>query len=105
MKLLRLKTPDLVLLDVNMPMVDGIKTLQHIKDTTPNIPVVMLSAVNNSAMVARCKELGCSDYLPKPFRMEEIKGITAKLAEACGPLILWNDAGGPSIVVYPAEPS
>src|SRR5512141_1626788 len=67
MKLLKIKTPDLVLLDVNMPMVDGIKTLQHIKDTTPNIPVVMLSEVNNSAMAARCKELGCSDYLPKPF--------------------------------------
>jgi len=75
MKLLKIKTPDLVLLDVNMPMVDGIKTLQHIKDTTPNIPVVMLSAVNNSAMVARCKELGCSDYMPKPFNVRELHSM------------------------------
>ena len=75
MKLLKIKTPDLVLLDVNMPMVDGIKTLQHIKDSTPNIPVVMLSAVNNSAIVARCKELGCSDYLPKPFNVRELHGM------------------------------
>lgn len=74
-KLLKINTPDLVLLDVNMPMVDGIKTLQHIKETTPNIPVVMLSDVNNSAMAARCKELGCSDYLPKPFHVRELHGV------------------------------
>jgi hypothetical protein len=36
-------------------------------------------------------------------RMEEITRITAKLAEVCGPLILWNDAGDPSVVVYPAS--
>jgi CheY-like chemotaxis protein len=75
MKLLKINAPDLVLLDVNMPMVDGIKTLQHIKDTKPNIPVVMLSDVNNSAMAARCRELGCSDYLHKPFNVRELHGV------------------------------
>jgi CheY-like chemotaxis protein len=75
MKLLRLKTPDLVLLDVNMPMVDGVKTLKHIKDTAPNVPVVMLSGIDDSATIAQCKELGCSDYLPKPFNVRELHGM------------------------------
>ena len=75
MKLLRLKTPDLVILDVNMPMVDGIQTLRHIKDTSPNIPVVMLSAANDSATIAQCRDLGCSDYLPKPFSIRVLHGM------------------------------
>lgn len=75
MKLLRLKTPDLVILDVNMPMVDGIKTLKHIKDTSPNVPVVMLSGIDDNATVAQCKELGCSDYLAKPFNVRELHGM------------------------------
>lgn len=75
MKLLRLKTPDLVILDVRMPMVDGIQTLRHIKDTSPNIPVVMLSAANDSATVAQCREIGCSGYLPKPFSIRELHGM------------------------------
>lgn len=75
MKLLRLKTPDLVLLDVNMPMVDGIKTLKHIKDTAPNIPVVMLSGDQNAATINHCRELGCSAYLSKPFSVRELHGM------------------------------
>jgi len=75
MKLLRLKTPDLVLLDVNMPMVDGIKTLKHIKDTSPNIPVVMLSGIDDSSTIAQCRELGCSDYLAKPFNVRELHSM------------------------------
>jgi CheY-like chemotaxis protein len=75
MKLLKIKTPDLVLLDVNMPMVDGVKTLKYIKDTTPNVPVVMLSGINDSATVAQCMDLGCSDYLSKPFNVCELHGM------------------------------
>lgn len=75
MKLLRLKTPDLVLLDVNMPMVDGIKTLKHIKDTAPNIPVVMLSGDQTAATINHCRELGCSAYLSKPFSVRELHGM------------------------------
>jgi CheY-like chemotaxis protein len=75
MKLLKIKTPDLVLLDVNMPMVDGIKTLKHIKDTTPNVPVVMLSGINDSETLAQCMALGCSDYLSKPFNVCELHGM------------------------------
>jgi DNA-binding response OmpR family regulator len=60
---------DLVLLDVMMPEVDGFQVLQHIKQTpeTRDIPVIMISALDDMASIVRCIELGAEDYLPKPF--------------------------------------
>jgi DNA-binding response OmpR family regulator len=60
---------DLVLLDVMMPEVDGFQVLQHIKGTpeTSDIPVIMISALDDMASIVRCIELGAEDYLPKPF--------------------------------------
>jgi adenylate cyclase len=60
---------DLVLLDVMMPDVDGITVLRELKHDPRwrDIPVVMISAVDDVASVARCIELGAEDYLPKPF--------------------------------------
>src|SRR5437764_11170143 len=60
---------DLVLLDVEMPEMDGYQVLEHLK-TTPrlrDIPVIMISAVEELESVVRCIELGAQDYLPKPF--------------------------------------
>lgn len=60
---------DLVLLDVMMPKVDGYQVLQWLKaeDRLHNVPVIMISALNELASVVRCIELGAVDYLSKPF--------------------------------------
>jgi adenylate cyclase len=60
---------DLVLLDVVMPVLDGIGVLARLKadERLRHIPVVMISAVRDLDRVARCIELGAEDYLPKPF--------------------------------------
>ena len=60
---------DLVLLDVMMPKVDGYQVLQQLKadGRLHNIPVIMISALNEVDSVVRCIELGAVDYLPKPF--------------------------------------
>jgi branched-chain amino acid transport system substrate-binding protein len=60
---------DLVLLDVMMPVLDGIDTLARLKagERLRDVPVVMISAVGEIERVARCIELGAEDYLPKPF--------------------------------------
>jgi adenylate cyclase len=60
---------DLVLLDVMMPVLDGIEVLARLKtdERLRHIPVVMISAVSDLDRVARCIELGAEDYLPKPF--------------------------------------
>ncbi len=59
---------DLVLLDVMMPELDGEAVLRRLKDdpATRDLPVVMISAVDDIGRVARCIEMGAEDYLPKP---------------------------------------
>ncbi|HTT69399.1 MAG TPA: protein kinase [Gemmatimonadales bacterium] len=60
---------DLVLLDVMMPELDGFAVLERIKgaEETRDIPVIMISALDDMASVVRCIERGAEDYLPKPF--------------------------------------
>ena len=60
---------DLVLLDVMMPELDGYAVLDRIKGdpATRDIPVIMISALDEMAGIARCIEHGAEDYLPKPF--------------------------------------
>jgi CheY-like chemotaxis protein len=60
---------DVVLLDVMMPEMDGYAVLEHMKGdpTLRDIPVIMISALDELDSVVRCIELGAQDYLPKPF--------------------------------------
>jgi sigma-B regulation protein RsbU (phosphoserine phosphatase) len=60
---------DLVLLDVMMPEVDGYTVLRELKSDaqTRDIPVIMISALDELESVVRCIEAGAEDYLPKPF--------------------------------------
>ena len=65
----RAQSVDLVLLDVLMPEMDGYETLKQIKadPRLRDIPVIMISALNEIQSVVRCIEHGAEDYLPKPF--------------------------------------
>ena len=60
---------DLVLLDITMPGLTGYEVLQHLKnsETWRDLPVIMISALDEMDSVVRCIELGAEDYLPKPF--------------------------------------
>ncbi len=60
---------DLVLLDILMPEMDGYQTLERLKSDPDlrDIPVIMISAVDDMGSVIRCIEIGAEDYLPKPF--------------------------------------
>lgn len=60
---------DLVLLDVLMPEVDGYAVLEQLKSNpeTRDIPVIMISALDDMPSVVRCIERGAEDFLPKPF--------------------------------------
>jgi CheY-like chemotaxis protein len=65
-------TPLVILLDLNMPSLDGFQVLKIIKndERTRQIPVIMLSTTDNPAEVARCYELGCNVYITKPVEYE-----------------------------------
>jgi sigma-B regulation protein RsbU (phosphoserine phosphatase) len=69
LEFLRTREFDLVLLDVMMPKVDGFQVLARLKaeGRLHNIPVIMISALNEIDSVVRCIELGAVDYLSKPF--------------------------------------
>jgi DNA-binding response OmpR family regulator len=60
---------DLVLLDVEMPEMDGYQVLEQLKadPRLREIPVIMISAVEELESIVKCIELGAQDYLPKPF--------------------------------------
>lgn len=67
--LLQGELPDVILLDILMPALDGFAVLDRIKADTRlhDIPVIMISAVDEMESVVRCIEAGAEDYLPKPF--------------------------------------
>jgi CheY-like chemotaxis protein len=63
----------LVLLDINMPRVDGVEVLRRLKadERTAQVPVIMLTTTDDPREVKRCYELGCSVYVTKPVAYEE----------------------------------
>ena len=64
--------PDLVLLDITMPEMDGIATLRRLRAADPNVRVIMCSAISEHHMILRASQLGARDYIIKPFREERV---------------------------------
>ena len=67
--------PDLVLLDVLMPGIDGLETLERLRRMKPGMKVVMLSCVNDARKVVQAMRLGAHDYLTKPFQKAELDAV------------------------------
>jgi len=64
--------PDLVLLDLLMPGIDGLQTLEQLRQLQPGVKVVMLSCVSDTRKVVQAMRLGAHDYLTKPFQKAEL---------------------------------
>jgi len=69
--LARSERPDVALMDVKMPRLDGIEAARRILDERP-IPIVMLTAYGQQELVARAAEAGVFGYLVKPFREQDL---------------------------------
>ena len=67
--------PDLVLLDLLMPGIDGLQTLEKLRQTLPGVKVVMLSCVSDTRKVVQAIRLGAHDYLTKPFQKAELDKV------------------------------
>ncbi len=76
---------DLVLLDINMPRMNGIECLAALKKhpTWALVPVVMVTTEGREADTKRALDAGASAYVTKPFRHEDLRSVISSLPERC----------------------
>jgi len=72
LNMLKMVQPDVILLDIQMPVMDGITALPEIKKNWPNIKVVMLTMLEDHSMITKLMELGANSYLSKTSDIEVI---------------------------------
>lgn len=118
--LLRNTKPDLLIVDINMPLMDGFEFVERIRGNGDMTPALMLSARGDRADVTRGLTLGADDYVTKPFGLEElvlrIKAILRRsqftIATptnlSCGPINLDSDShqvtfNGEQVELSPTE--
>jgi len=81
-------TYDIVLMDVNMPEMDGLETTKYIREKLESpkkdIPILALTASVLSEDIKRCMDSGMNDYIPKPFKREELLGALGKYYKNSG---------------------
>lgn len=81
LELVRSKPIDIVLMDINLPGIDGIKALELIKGFDPEIGVVMLSASDSAQQAVTALKKGAYDYITKPFDNEDLLSTLKRLAD------------------------
>lgn len=69
---MRKQKPDLLIIDVNMPIMDGFDLLERVREGKNSVPALMLTARADRGDVARGLRLGADDYVTKPFGLEEL---------------------------------
>ena len=72
-------TPDLVLMDITMPEMDGIQALKEIRKTDAGAKVIMCSAMGQQAMVIESIQAGAKDFIVKPFQAERVLEAVKKV--------------------------
>ena len=65
-------SPDLVIMDITMPNMDGLQALKKIRENDPNAKVVMCTAMGQEGMVVDAIKSGAKDFIVKPFNAERI---------------------------------
>ena len=78
---LRRQQFSLVLSDIDMPSMDGVRLLQNVKEVHPDIEVVMITGVVDVEVALRAMRMGANDYLTKPFNLEEVRLTVEKALE------------------------
>lgn len=70
---LRLQPPDIVFLDINMPVMDGLEALKNIRDFNKDLPVIMVTAAYGSEeKISRAKALGISGFFAKTYTFDQL---------------------------------
>jgi CheY-like chemotaxis protein len=79
------KTPDLILLDINIPIFNGHEVLQQIKTDSnlKKIPVIMLTTSSNPKDIAKAYQNNCNGYIKKPLEIEDFLSAILKIEQFC----------------------
>jgi two-component system nitrogen regulation response regulator NtrX len=72
LKMLRDRSPDLIILDVWLPGIDGVQTLKEIRNMKPDLPVIMISGHGNIELAVKATKTGAYDFLEKPLSLERV---------------------------------
>lgn len=71
--------PDVVLMDITMPVMDGLTALKEIREADPGAKIVMVSAMGQQAMVIQSIKSGAKDFVLKPFEPDKVLSSVKKL--------------------------
>jgi DNA-binding NtrC family response regulator len=78
--------PDLALVDIRMPGMDGVALMRTLRSALPHLPVILMTAFGSVQNALHAMKYGAADYLTKPFRVDEIRAKVAKtLGGEAGP--------------------
>ncbi len=72
--------PDVVLMDITMPVMDGLDAAQAILSDDSSAKIVMLSAMGDDELMERAKGIGVKDFMQKPFDQDLIKEVLSRVA-------------------------
>ncbi|MDX1762870.1 MAG: response regulator, partial [bacterium] len=81
-KVIREELPEVILLDVKMPQMDGMETLRKIREINSQAKVIMITATKTVKNAVEAMKLGAEDYITKPFDVDEIRMIVKKTVES-----------------------
>lgn len=71
--------PDIVTMDITMPIMDGINSLREIKDIDPNANIIMVSSVGQEAVIREAVTAGANSFVLKPFNEQKVIQILTKV--------------------------
>ena len=80
----REKKPDIVVLDINMPEMNGLAAFKEIANTNPETGCIIISAEKDSEILRMAMSLGIRDYLFKPFTVDQLEQAVEKVGRASG---------------------
>ena len=79
LKLVSQEMPDIVLLDIKMPGMNGLETLSELRKINPDLLVLMMTAYGDLEVVGQAKRLGVKLYIVKPFDLDEVRHLVKGL--------------------------
>ena len=82
LKLVQKKVPDMVILDVRLPGMNGLETFQHIHEIEPKLPVIIMTAFGTTETAIEATKMGAFDYILKPFDIPDMLLVIGQALEA-----------------------